>query len=117
MQGSKTNNNKLPVKNNSSQDSLICFLKTITANLTPQKALQAELVQTSPTSRKKTPSQSGRSMLTPSGWGDYLLGLVLRLHHPLHVSVAQDEGPVEDGQRGVHGHDGDDQRVYHDGRN
>lgn len=89
------------------------------ANTTPQKALQAELLfQTSPSSRKKN-SQSvrraGRSMLAPSGRGNYLLGFVFWLHQPLHVHFTQDEGPVEDGHRGVHGHDADDQRVYHGG--
>lgn len=52
-------------------------------------------------------------MVTPprdhtSGWGDHLLGFVFGLHQPLEVGIAQQEGPVDDGQRGVHSHDADD---------
>lgn len=80
----------------------------------PQKALQAELpLQTSPKQKQQPVSQSGSSMLWPSGWGHYLLGFVLWLYHPLQVSVAEDEGPVKDGQSRVYCHDADDQRVYH----
>lgn len=35
--------------------------------------------------------------VTPSGWGDQLLGFVFWLQQPLEVGIAQEEGPIDDG--------------------